>query len=268
MSIDGAKKHSLYAITTDAEPGPALGKQDHQNAAQTSTVCSSCSGTGWEFIVDKEVRPCHCRNEDRRARLLMDARIPKLYSESSLHTYQPSKGNLSQLRAFNCAHTLVRDYPIVDRGILFMGSVGVGKTHLSVGILRGLIEKGISCKFYEYRSLLKEIQSSYNPKTNITEMGILESLFEYDVIVLDELGAARPTEWVQDTIGLIINARYNEKKLTILTTNYGDQQQTSMDETLEDRIGARLRSRLHQMCKTVVIDGEDYRLRFDMGSQV
>lgn len=196
-------------------------------------------------------------------KLLADACIPKVYTESSLQTYQPSKGNLSQLRALNYAHNLVRDYPIVDRGILFMGSVGVGKTHLSVGILRGLIEKGISCRFYEYRSLLKEIQSSYNPNTNTTEMGILESLFEYEVIILDELGAARPTEWVQDTIGLIINSRYNEKKLTILTTNYLDRRETSMDETLEDRIGARLRSRLYQMCKTVEIDGDDYRRQLD-----
>jgi len=157
----------------------------------------------------------------------------------------------------------VRDYPIVDRGILFMGSVGVGKTHLSAGVLRGLIEKGISCRFYEYRSLLKEIQNSYNPNTNTTEMNILAPLFEYEVIVLDELGAARPSEWVQDTIGLIINARYNEKKLTILTTNYLDENQSSADETLGDRIGVRLRSRLYQMCKTVLIEGEDYRRRFD-----
>jgi DNA replication protein DnaC len=220
----------------------------------------------WNRVGDccrQGVRPCHCRAEERRARLLTDAHIPKLYNESSLQTYQPSKGNLSQLRAFNYAHILVRDYPIVDSGILFMGAVGVGKTHLSVGILRALIEKGISCRFYEYRSLLKEIQSSYNPNTNTTEMGILESLFEYDVIVLDELGAAKPTEWVQDTIGLIINARYNEKKITILTTNYLDQRQTPLDETLKDRIGARLRSRLYQMCKTVVLDGEDYRKSFD-----
>jgi len=157
----------------------------------------------------------------------------------------------------------VRDYPIIDRGILFMGSVGVGKTHLSVSILRGLIEKGISCRFYEYRSLLKEIQNSYNPNTNTTEMSILAPLFEYEVIVLDELGAARPSEWVQDTIGLIINGRYNEKKLTILTTNYLDECQSSGDETLGDRIGVRLRSRLYQMCKTIVVEGEDYRRRFD-----
>src|SRR5262249_28932766 len=155
------------------------------------------------------------------------------------------------LRAFNCAHALVRDYPVADRGILFMGPVGVGKTHLAVSILCGLVEKGIACRFYEYQALLKEIQNSYNPNTRTTEMSILTPLFESEVIILDELGAAKPSKWVQDMIGLIINGRYNEKKLTILTTNYLDESQSAMDETLGDRIGVRLRSRLYQMCKTV-----------------
>lgn len=263
MSNELAKKHSLFAVANDAAPSVFLDEGQCESTKQLA-VCSSCSGTGWELVVDKGVRPCHCRKNERRAKLLADACIPKLYSDSSLQTYQPSKGNLSQLRAFNYAHTFVRDYPFVDRGILFMGSVGVGKTHLSTGILRGLIEKGISCRFYEYRSLLKEIQNSYNPNTNTSEMDILTPLIECEVIVLDELGAAKPSEWVQDTIGLVINARYNEKKLTILTTNYLDEGQSSMDETLGDRIGVRLRSRLYQMCQTVVLEGTDYRRRFDM----
>ncbi|HVG22067.1 MAG TPA: ATP-binding protein [Blastocatellia bacterium] len=262
MSTGPAKKHSLCAVSIDA-PESSVDERRPRRVAQLPPACMSCSGTGWEFVIDKGVRPCHCRTEQRRAKLLADAHIPELYSESTLQNYQPSKGNLSHLRAFNYAHGLVRDYPIVDRGILFMGSVGVGKTHLSVGILRGLIEKGISCRFYEYRSLLKEIQNSYNPNTNTTEMSILAPLFEYEVIVLDEIGAARPSEWVQDTIALIINGRYNEKKLTILTTNYLDERQLSAGETLGDRIGVRLRSRLYQMCKTVIVEGEDYRQNLD-----
>jgi DNA replication protein DnaC len=225
--------------------------------------CVTCSGTGWELVSGKGVRPCICLKKDRLEKLLASAQIPKLYCDATLQSYTPVVGNLSQLRAFNSAHTFVRDYPVVERGLLFMGSVGVGKTHLAVAILRGLIEKGISCRFYEYRSLLKEIQSSYNPNTSTTEIEVLASLIECEVIVLDELGAAKPSEWVQDTIGLIINARYNEKRLTILTTNYLDGRRYDGDEILEDRIGARLRSRLYQMCKTVEINGDDYRRRFD-----
>ncbi|HKQ06964.1 MAG TPA: hypothetical protein VJ464_17675, partial [Blastocatellia bacterium] len=128
MPSDLAKKHSLYAITNDVAPAAPVEQQPSEDVAQQSDICSACSGSGWEFVEGKGVRPCRCRTQERRAKLLADACIPKLYSEASLQTYQPAKGNLSQLRAFNYAHTLVRDYPVVERGILLMGSVGVGKT--------------------------------------------------------------------------------------------------------------------------------------------
>ncbi|MBA3765475.1 MAG: ATP-binding protein, partial [Acidobacteria bacterium] len=170
----------------------------------------------------------------------------------------------SQLRAFNYAYRLVREYPSVDRGLLFMGTCGVGKTHLSVAILRELIEKkGVPCLFYEFGSLLKEIQNSYNPVSQTSELKVLMPVVEAEVLVLDELGATKPTDWVRDTMMQVINTRYNEKKLTIFMTNYTDMRRTPAEETLEDRIGVRLRSRLYEMCKTVMIEGEDFRRRFD-----
>jgi DNA replication protein DnaC len=77
--------------------------------------------------------------------------------------------------------------------------------------------------------------------------------------VLDELGASKPTEWVKDTMTHIINKRYNDRKVTIFTSNYLDTKVTPNDETLTERVGARLRSRLHEMCKMIVLTGDDYR---------
>ncbi|HEX8088278.1 MAG TPA: ATP-binding protein [Blastocatellia bacterium] len=147
-----------------------------------------------------------------------------------------------------------------------MGPCGIGKTHLSVAILHGLIEKGVPCLFYDFGSLLKEIQKSYNTISQTSEMEVLAPVYEAEVLVLDELGASKPTEWVCDTLRQIIGRRYNDRKLTILTTNYTDTPGDSRHETLEDRIGARLRSRLFEMCKTVVMEGEDYRRQFDAES--
>jgi DNA replication protein DnaC len=217
-----------------------------------------------EVVPGKGARRCLCRTRDARTQALEAARIPRRYEECSLANYQPATNNGSQLRAFNYAYHLVREYPSVDRGLLFTGSCGVGKTHLSVAILRELIEKkGVSCLFYEFGSLLKEIQNSYNPISQTSELKVLTPVIEAEVLVLDELGASKPTDWVRDTMMHLINTRYNDRKLTIFTTNYLDERNTERDEILEDRIGVRLRSRLFEMCRTVQIEGEDYRRRFD-----
>jgi DNA replication protein DnaC len=129
--------------------------------------------------------------------------------------------------------------------------------------LHGLVERGASCLFYEFGALLQEIRDSYNPVSQASELKVLAPVYEAEVLVLDELGASKPTDWVQDTMMQIIGKRYNDRKLTLFTTNYRDVRQTPAEETLEDRIGTRLRSRLYEMCKTVIIDGEDYRRRFD-----
>src|SRR5438552_16180329 len=109
--------------------------------------------------------------------------------------------------------------------------------------------------------MIRRIQVSYNPLSQTAELTVLQPVLNADVLVLDELGASKPTDWVRDTMMQIINARYNEKRLTIFTTNYFDDRKNEKDtaEILEDRIGTALRSRLYEMCKTVVIEGEDYR---------
>jgi DNA replication protein DnaC len=157
---------------------------------------------------------------------------------------------------------------------------------LAIAVLKDLIEKkGVSCLFYESGSLLKAIQDSYNPVSQTSEMRVLAPVYQAEVLVLDELGATVPTNWVRDTLYQIINTRYNNKKLTIFTTNYLDEPRAGADDseageakrrtrtfaaeriqemtTLEERIGIPLRSRLYEMCKKVMIEGEDYRKRLD-----
>jgi DNA replication protein DnaC len=229
--------------------------------------CSYCSGTGWEFVEGKGARPCRCRLQERRAQLLAAARIPKRYENCSFDNYHPQGGPttanfLSQAYALRDAKHLVDEYPNLDIGLLFIGPCGVGKTHLATAIIKALIQtKGVACLFYDFRDLLKEIQDSYNPASRTSELKVLEPVYEAEVLVLDELGASKPTDWVRDTMTQIINARYNDKKVTIFTSNYLDEPTTPGEETLTDRVGVRLRSRLHEMCKVVQIKGDDYRLK-------
>ncbi len=229
-----------------------------------SAVCSRCYGTGMEVIPGKGARRCECRKQDGRTKLLEAARIPPRYRECSLSNYRFTPGNGSQLQAFNYAFKLVDEYPAVDRGLLFMGTVGIGKTHLSAAILRGLVEKGVPCLFYEFGVLLKEIQNSFNPVSQSSELEVLAPVYEAEVLVLDELGGSKTSDWVREAMMQIIGTRYNNRKLTIFTTNYSDTRRNPQEETLEDRIGVRLRSRLYEMCKTVIVEGEDYRRRLDL----
>lgn len=247
-------------------------------------VCQICFGTGTRLEPGKGAAICDCRRSNSAARALDAARLPARFRECDFHNYYPK--NDSQYFAHSFASRLVDQYPAVETGLLFMGSVGVGKTHLAVAVLKDLIEKkGVTCLFYESGSLLKAIQDSYNPISQTSEMRVLAPVYQAEVLVLDELGATVPTNWVRDTLYQIINTRYNNKKLTIFTTNYLDEPRATTTEapdsgdqkrrrtfaadriseltTLEERIGTPLRSRLYEMCKKVMIEGEDYRKHLD-----
>jgi DNA replication protein DnaC len=235
--------------------------------------CPACGGTGWEFVEGKGVRPCDCKRAGRPDVLEASARIPKRFAHCALDNFEPLMPSLH--RAMMNTRKFVEEYPLVDVGLLYLGRCGVGKTHLAVAALKELIKKGIPGIFYDFRDLLKEIQDSFNPNTHTSELKILAPIFESEVLVLDELGSSKPTEWVQETITHIINKRYNDNKITLFTSNYLDITAaqklaygerkidvpigTAYDESLTERVGVRLRSRLHEMCKLVLMEGDDYR---------
>lgn len=256
MPKENPKKHSLRAVSAPtarpAEP----------NLETRESVCGKCFGSGLEIVAGKGARICDCRRREAHTNRLEKARIPKRYEKCHFNTYDP-KTNDSQRRALNLARDFAMSFPAVDQGLLFTGPVGVGKTHLAVSIIKGLTERGFDCLFYEFGSLLKEIQDSYNPNTRTSELTVLGPVLTAEILVLDELGASKPTDWVLDTMAHIINTRYNENRFTIFTTNYPDDRPADGRETLEDRIGIRVRSRMFEMCRTVKLDGEDHRRTFN-----
>ncbi len=221
--------------------------------------CARCDGSGWERVQGTEsVRRCGCLDTVRIEKLLAVARIPRRYEHCDLESYLPNDPTQNKAKAD--VSRFLNKYPLIDVGLLFMGSCGVGKTHLAVSLLKEVILTKHDCGlFYDFRDLLREIQASWNSVSQASELDVLRPVLMADVLVLDELGANKPTEWVRDTIAHIINCRYNDRKLTIFTSNYPDASSRPGEETLTDRIGVRLRSRLYEMCKVIEIKGKDFR---------
>jgi DNA replication protein DnaC len=241
-----------------------------------SEFCPICKDSGLLLIIqpdgERYAQPCECRLQVQAARLLNRASIPRRYEHCTLETFEA--GYPGADRSLSAAHMMARNfvagYPVTTegKGLLLTGDVGVGKTHLAVGIVQALIsEKGVRALFCDYRELLKRIQESYNPLVATTELQILAPVFEAEVLILDELGAQKPTDWVWDTVALILNTRYNDKRTTLITTNYPNAPSALVraadkpirEETLGDRIGERMRSRLAEMCVEVEMRGNDLR---------
>lgn len=233
-------------------------------------TCPRCEGTGWVLapVGGKSVaRRCGCFYERKTKALWEQARIPRRYQNCSLDNFEVH--NDSHKDALKISRQFAKNYPAQEVGLLFIGPCGVGKTHLAVAIIRELLEKkNVSCSFYDFRELIRDIQSSFTPDSSLSEAEILAPVFEVGVLVLDELGAKRPTAWVEETVFYIINQRYNQKRPTIFTSNYFDideeedrreKMYKEKDDSLVSRIGYRLRSRLYEMSKVVNIQGDDYR---------
>jgi DNA replication protein DnaC len=248
-----------------------------------SEVCVICGGSGLQVVQENGrqfAQDCVCRVERRAERMLGRAHIPRRYEHCQLENYDIDLpySHRSQGSARLTAKKFIESFPLETggRGLMLTGSIGVGKTHLAVAILQALVtERGATGLFYDYRDLLKQVQNSYNAQVRETELEILRPVFEAEVLVLDELGASKPTDWVWDTVAHILNTRYNDRRTTIITTNYANAgplgtepgaRGAMREETLGDRIGERMRSRLQEMCVVVEIQGEDFRQRVKRAS--
>ena len=239
--------------------------------------CSLCGGTGWRPVERngcRAVEVCPCRKQPRDEQWWLEqARIPRAFQAKDLADFSvvgKSEVNESLQFALMKARGFAERYPLVEKGLFFLGNPGVGKTHLTVAILKQLMmQKGVDCLFCSYQELLRQIRDSYNPVSLSTESEVVRPVLETEVVAIDDLGAERISDWVEDTVTYILNYRYTQKRITLLTSNLPDTPEDSKErtpggkyqtgETLTYRVGVRVRSRLYEMCELVRMHADDFR---------
>lgn len=255
-----------------------------------AAVCPNCEGRGWIFEADGTAgtaRPCSCQFESLAPRLMQGAHIPSRYDSCNFKSFDihaPSAAAKDQLLQ---AKTLSQRYvdgfvgeegAFAETGLIFIGPPGVGKTHLAVAVLKELISRyRVRGLFVDFTSLIHEIQSTFDPGSPDSKRDLLDPVVDAEVLVLDELGAQKPTPWVNEILYLVMNSRYTKRLPTLFTTNYRLDPPTSgtvenLDRSpapanyasLSSRITPNLLSRLYEMARPVQIEVEDFRKEVQM----
>ncbi len=243
--------------------------------------CPACQGTGWKRADNGGVVRCGCIDDFGNDKRMRKLGLPRKFVSVDFDNFRAGTPRENSIEynlltgAMSATKKFAEDYPFgPKRGLLFQGAPGVGKTHLAVAALKRLAERGFDCIFFDYQTLLQKIREGYDPAAGGSSRQTYRAALETEVLLLDDLGAHRVTDWVLDTVTAIINHRYNEEKALIVTTNLpvvemghnavlhdevGNRSRVS--DSLADRIGTRAVSRLCEVCRQVCITTQDYRRR-------
>lgn len=285
-SVDGLLKTRFPRMAPMIKTAPAIDEavalwQSWESAEEVLEKCDGCTGRNLLDVRDGLPRLDACRKPNVKPdgtvswvtcpvqesfrqkvlsqKLLGEAKIPPRFTRRTLETFEPRDEDSK--RALKIARNFVAEWGQPDQqGLLIVGKNGTGKTHLAAGIMQALIKKGVAARFYSADEFLDLAEESMEGHTT---RRIIEALATIPLLVLDDLGKeyikrTKPhgditDTWANEQFYALINARYEQDKPLIVTTNL-------LDTEIAARYGASVWSRLTEMCRVVLLDGTDYRL--------
>jgi DNA replication protein DnaC len=214
-----------------------------------------CDGSG--LVLDfatSTASPCRCRAQEisrRRARNL-SAVIPRRYRTVSFDTPPVTEIEPRIVAATRRFATRIDGQLDAGRGLWFMGPPGTGKTTLAMLVSKAALDAGRSVAIYSLPRLLNEIRDTY--RADRSHVDLLDRLTAVDLLHIDDVGAEKSNEWVLEELYSIINARYEDQRSVVITTNILDRDQ------LREQITSRTVSRLTEMCDELPLTGSDHRM--------
>jgi DNA replication protein DnaC len=219
----------------------------------------ACDGSG--FVLDEErntAYDCACRPQRismARARSLSGV-IPRRYRGISFERPPVTEIAVDSPHVIDAVRRYVGDIRRrldAGRGLWFMGDVGTGKTTLAMLVSRAALDAGRSVAIYSLPRLLAEIRKTFDEDSERSYLELIERLSAVDLLHIDDVGAEKTSAWVLEQLYSIINARYEDERSMVITTNIDDRGE------LEEQIGSRTVSRLTEMCEELPLFGHDHR---------
>lgn len=224
----------------------------------TYTTCQKCKGEKHIFFErdgTQYAAECECLKweiEQKRLHdLIRSARVPERYINKTLDSFiqfrQPEAHKIAKLYTSNWG--AIRKQ---GRGIIFVGDVGTGKTHLSFSVFNELIRQNVSGLAVTVPDLMDDLRPRKGALSERQDEQI-EALKTVDLLLLDDLGAQRNTAWVTERLFIIINARYNNMRPTIITSN------NYLEDLDKEEGWPRIVDRISEMCRAIRMEGPSFR---------
>jgi DNA replication protein DnaC len=214
-----------------------------------------CDGSG--FVLDDDSNTAYdCRCRPQRVALAkarsLSAVIPRRYGDVSFDRPPVTEIDREIVKATRWFVDDIDRQLDAGRGLWFMGQVGTGKTTLAMLVSKAALEAGRAVAIYSLPRLLNEIRDTHRAERSHVEL--LDRLTAVDLLHIDDVGAERTTDWVLEELYSIVNARYEDQRSIVITTNILDR------EALCEQITERTVSRLTEMCDELPLLGHDHRM--------